>query len=137
MRMEFEEFVKLVRENMKIGYPYNNPSGKGTSEVIKYTNEDNLESMKIVYKRGSSKFYVSLKELYDGFNNKKGKLRTRDLMDENPDVFKTGKKGEKIKGHGCNCTFLFMILKEIGLVDKIKKGDTKGVGICMLNYKRY
>ena len=120
MKMKYEEFIKRVKEKINAGDILKNPK-KGTSKIMRYTNKDNQESIKIVYKKPNSKIYVSLKDLYNSFNGKGGKVTSTDLKEGNPHIFDSSKGG-----HSCNCSFLFMILEKIGIINKIEGKGVKG-----------
>jgi hypothetical protein len=93
-----------------------NPGG-GNTVIVSYTDHN------IVYQRGNSRICVAFKDLYEAYKMFRGGiLDSTKLREYKPWVFDS-KRG----GHSCNCTFLFMVLRAIGVVDTIagagKKGD--------------
>lgn len=102
---------------MPVGTVLANPS-RGTSEVSAYTEH------KINYIRGSSTIHVSYSDLfyaYQHFNG--GKVSASELKEYNPSVFDSNARPA---GHSCNCTSLFLILKELGVVDEIHGNGVRG-----------
>jgi hypothetical protein len=107
--MNFQQFVSEIMTNLPVGVTLTNPGG-GTSTIISYSDKN------IVYRRGNSKISVSFEDLFQAYNEFKGKtVYTTDLRKFAPKVFDS-----KQSGHSCNTTFLFLILKLLGKVDEIK-----------------
>ncbi len=110
ININFEEFVRKSKEVLIIGREFNNPGG-GTSTIISVG--DNVR-----YRRGKSTISISIDELYKAYISFKGKqCITKDLRAYAPAIFDSAARPA---GHSCNCTFLFMLLHEIGLANEIK-----------------
>jgi hypothetical protein len=115
MVMEYCKFCRRIIEVLPVGTELPNPGG-GSSTILSYPRGN------IAYRRGNSKFYVAFEDLYDAYDTFRGEtLDSTTLRDLNPDVFDS-KRG----GHSCNCTFLFMALKAIGIVDRIEGAGKRG-----------
>jgi hypothetical protein len=110
--MTFEEFHGELKSKITLGKVMKNP-GRGESTIIAYTQKGN-----ICYQRGESCISISLIEIYNAYQHYSGKqCSSTDLKALNPRVFGT-------QGHGCNCSFFFMVLREMGLCSEIKRvGD--------------
>jgi hypothetical protein len=54
---------------------------------------------------------------------KGGQMSSSDLKKIKPAVFDSQARPA---GHSCNCTFLFMVLKEIGLITRIQGNGVSG-----------
>ena len=115
--MDLKEFTKQIKEDIPVGTVFENPGG-GTSEIVSYSDNS------ISYVRGSSAIYVSFRDLFDAYENYRGKrVTSSDLKSYAPAVFDaTAKKS----GHSCNCTLFFLILKRLNLADEIKGRGVKG-----------
>lgn len=115
--MDFDTFKKKVKDKIPVNKELDNPGG-GTSIIMSYS--DN----RISYKRRNSTFYVSLHDLFDSYSNFTGqKVTSNDLRSYAPSVYD---REAHPSGHGCNCTFLFMVLEYIGIVDKTHGKGVKG-----------
>lgn len=84
---------------------------------------------RICYRRGKSRFYFELCVLYEAYQRFYGqRVTTADLKNVNPRMFDS-----KQNGHNCHCTFFFMVLCQIDIVDAIwgtgREGDPFGVTI--------
>lgn len=89
---------------------------RGTS-TIKDINSD-----RVVYQRGNSKLYLSFNDIEDVFYEfRSGIVTTNDLKDFRKEIFSS-----EHNGHGCHCTFYFMLLREVGLIDEIKDKGVSG-----------
>ena len=77
---------------------------------------------KVAYRRGRSTIYVAFEDLHDAYATYRGEiLDSSTLRAHKPRVFDS-KQG----GHSCNCTFLFMLVKELGVVDCIHGAGKRG-----------
>jgi len=113
--MQYQRFRHRIVETLPVGTSLPNPGG-GTSVIVSYT-ENN-----IIYQRGNSKIQVSFQDFYDAFNAFRGKiLDSATLRGHNPQAFDSNRRG-----HSCNCTFFFMVLKAIGIVDRIEGAGKRG-----------
>jgi hypothetical protein len=91
-----------------------NPGG-GTTEVVRNTGDV------IRYRRGKSTIRVLVSDLYDAYAAFQGRsVSSTELKAFRPSVFNSSARPA---GHDCNCTFLFLLLREIG-----KAGDVEGSG---------
>jgi hypothetical protein len=107
--MDFKEFILSVKTKMPVGTTLQNPGG-GTSTVSGYGGD------RVCYERGHSKFYVELAELWKAIEHFEGQLVTTVALKEyKPSIFDSSQNG-----HHCNCTFMFLLLQEIGAVHKIQ-----------------
>ena len=107
--MTYEEFFSKVKSSLSIGKVLPNPGG-GTSKILSITEAN------ITYQRGLSPISISVKTLYDLYKKYSGKtVSSTDLKAYLPKIF-----DQKYNGHPCNCTFFFMVLKEIGVVQRIR-----------------
>lgn len=112
--MDITNLKSIISDRIKPGMVYKNPK-KGTSTVCKVTEEG------ITYIRGSSRMKLPVSEfiaVYKLFAGKK--CTTKNIREYNPKVFDS-----KQNGHDCNCTFLFSIAIELGLVE----GSINGKGV--------
>lgn len=108
--MNYTEFLHRVHKSIPPGTILVNPGG-GTSKIKSYSSEC------VSYVRKNSTITVSLKDLFDEYTRfKGGRVSSSDLKRANPAVFDSQARPA---GHSCNCTLLFMILKEIGIVSHI------------------
>lgn len=106
--LNFDDFAKRLRANLPEGTVLNNPGG-GTSAVIW------VDDSRVCYQRGRSRFYVGLRSLYGAYAHfAGGKVTTRQLKDYAPGIFDSTKRG-----HNCHCTFLFLALQQMGMVEQI------------------
>jgi hypothetical protein len=115
--MDFSTFTKNVQEIIPPGTILKNPGG-GTTLFKSYS------SGTLNYKRGKSTFPVSLKNLFETYSHFQGrKVSSSDLRKYKPSVFDS-KAGPA--GHACNCTVLFMILMQLGVIENIMGQDKRG-----------
>lgn len=115
--MEFPTFVSLVKSKLPQGTVLQNPGG-GTTTIKDYNGDV------LVYRRRNSDFRVALRALYGAFITfQGGRLSSAQLRDFAPHVFDS--KG-KPPGHSCNCTLLYMLLREIGTVERIRGAGVRG-----------
>mgnify|MGYP000554193001 CR=1 FL=1 len=113
--MQYHEFCRKVIETLPVGTVLPNPGG-GDSTIVSYTGR------KVAYQRGSSRFYVAFEDLYDAYDTFRGEtLDSTTLRGFKPGIFDS-----KQSGHSCNCTFLFMVLKAIGVVNRIEGAGKRG-----------
>lgn len=108
-------FTDMVTANIKEGMVFDNP-GRGTSLVLRVTPES------ITYVRGQSKIIVKLEDLNDAYRQFAGSIcSTLDLKKFRMSVFSSAHNG-----HGCNCTFFFLLLYYLKLSSEIMGGGVKG-----------
>ncbi len=114
--MDYLEFHHRLVTALPPGTVLQNPGG-GETEIINYTASD-----KLAYRRGRSRMYVSIRELYVAHQLFQGQtVSSTDLRDYAPEIFES-KQG----GHSCNCTVFFMALRAMGLVDRIEGAGKRG-----------
>jgi hypothetical protein len=107
--MTFDEFHGELKSKITLGKVMDNPE-KGTSTIIAYTQNGN-----ICYLRGEHCISIPIIEIYNAYQKYSGKrCSSTDLKALNPSVFGA-------QGHGCNCSFLFMVLREMGLCSEIRR----------------
>lgn len=112
--MDFKQFKKQIQNSIPNGTRFDNPGG-GTSTVSSYLDNN------ISYIRGNSTICVSLRDLFDAYSHfKDQRVTSSDLKVYAPTVFES-----KQSGHSCNCTFLFLILQHLGIVDRISGTGVK------------
>lgn len=113
--MDRDAFLELLRSSIPEGTRMVNPGG-GTSTVLW------IDSDRVSYQRGQSRFYVSLADLHDAFQRFSGsEVTTRLLKDYSPSVFDSASGG-----HNCHCTFLFLVLQKMGIVERINGSGRRG-----------
>ena len=113
--MNLELFASRIRSAVSVGTVFENPGG-GTSTVLKIT--DTV----ITYRRGKSTISVSLEDLFTAYASFQGQqVSSSELKAFTPSVFDSQARPA---GHSCNATFLFLILRRIGVA-----GDLGGNGI--------
>jgi len=106
--MLYNEFCRRVTTALPVGTELPNPGG-GTSTIVSYT------ARNVTYRRGQSNISVALEDLYRAYQTFRGTtLTSPQLKSYQPRVFDSTQSG-----HSCNCTFLFLILQAIGVVDRI------------------
>lgn len=114
---------ELIDKNIQKGMVFNNPGG-GTSIIV------NVTDTYITYKRKNSNIRLDTTDIIDVYTKYKGKeVCTKQLKSFKPSVFCSDNNG-----HSCNCTFLFLILEKIGLLEsgiegKGVRGNSFGVRI--------
>jgi hypothetical protein len=105
-----EYFRSKILKTIHVGQIFDNPSNKGTSKITK------VDDTKIVYIRGKSYITIEFDILYDIYKDFYAKkCSSSDLKKYAPKIFDS-----KNSGHNCNCTFLFLVFKELGIVSKIE-----------------
>ena len=111
--MTKEEFVKKLTDSVKVGDVFDNPGG-GTSliEIINIR-----EKGFIKYKRGKSHIYFHFDDMYAAYRQFPHGFSSNDLKKFKPGIFDSKATPA---GHDCNCTFLMMMLKEMGIVKQIE-----------------
>jgi len=113
--MNIDQFKQKIKLAVQVGTIFDNP-GKGTSTVTA------LSDRGISYVRGSSLIYFSFQDIFDAFEYfNGGRVTSNDLKSYRRTVFDS-----KTNGHSCNCTFLFMLLKKMGIVSEIGGQGVKG-----------
>jgi len=129
--MNLDQFKRDIGTRLHIGLNLDN-LGKGTSKISSLSNSG------ISYIRGKSTIYISFQDLFDALKHYMGKrVTSTDLKLYRPSVFDS--KARK-PGHSCNCTFLFMLFKRLGISSKIGgrgvKGDPFFVKIPLIDDRR-
>lgn len=124
--MDIEQFKRKIKSTLYEGTVLDNPR-RGTSTI------KTLSDCGISYVRGKSVIYISFQDIFDVFQCfVGGKVTSRDLKSYNPAIFES-----KANGHSCNCTFLFMLFKRMGLTSEVGGQGVKGspyfVEIAQLN----
>lgn len=115
--MDLEEFKSSIKVNIPVDTALENPGG-GTSKIISYSENG------VTYKRRNSAIYVSFEDLFSAYNYFKGlRVTSTDLKDYNHTTFDSHTANA---GHSCNCTFLFLVLNRIGVVEEIKGRGVRG-----------
>ena len=108
--MTKEEFVKKLTDSVKVGDVFDNPGG-GTSTI------ESIEGNTIKYKRGTHDIKITMDDMYDAYNQFLNGFSCTDLKKFRPNVYDSKARPA---GHDCNCTFLMMMLKQMGLVKQIE-----------------
>jgi len=100
------------------GKTFDNPSGRGTTEIIC------VDSDKIKYRKRNTDITIRVDILYDAYKEYYGqKCSSNDLKVYRASVFNSKARPA---GHNCNCTLLFLLLREIGSVNKIEGAGKAG-----------
>jgi len=108
--MPYITFVTLARSVLPVSHVFTNPGG-GTSTIVSVTGTH------ICYQRKRSKITVSFRDLYDAYTHfRSGRCSSNDLKAFRPSVFDSQARPA---GHGCNCTFFFLLLGNMGLCSPI------------------
>lgn len=111
------DFKQRIKASIPRGAILVNPGG-GTSTIVSYSTES------VTYRRGNSEITVSFHDLFNVMEKfKGGRMSSSDLKRAKPSVFDSSARPA---GHSCNCTFLFMVLKEIGIVKRISGRGVSG-----------
>lgn len=99
------EFVKKLTDSVKVGDVFDNP-GSGTSLIKK------IKDGRITYARGEYKgnINIDIDVMYNAFAHFPNGFSSNDLRPLD----------KQFKSHGCNCTFLMMMLKAMGIVKQIE-----------------
>ncbi len=112
LRMTKEQFIEQLIDAIPEGTVFDNPGG-GTSTIIKVGDD------KLSYLRGKSRIYLPYSAMFEAVSMYWGKTMTSsDLKQHQPEVFDS-----LHNGHSCNCTSLFMILEQMGLIDGGIQGE--------------
>ncbi len=115
--MDSVEFRQQLKQKLPVGRRLPNPGG-GESVIVGH-GPKNLR-----YRRKNSVISVSYQDLWETYRHFAGKeVTSRELRQFRPKVFDSQARPA---GHSCNCTFLFMALREIGLADGLSGGGTPG-----------
>ncbi len=113
--MNIDQFKHKIKQAIQVGTIFENPR-KGRSTVTA------LSDCGISYVRGRSVIYFSFQNIFDAFEYFNGDRATsNDLKSYQPHVFDSN-----ANGHSCNCTFLFMLLKKMGIASEIGGQGVKG-----------
>jgi hypothetical protein len=120
--MNLQTFRAGIVRTTPPGTVLDNP-GRGTSSVLSYS------SAGITYLRGRSKIYVAFADLFAAYSRFKGdRVSATDLKAFSPPVFDS--KGTP-PGHSCNCTFLFLLLQNLGLASSTHGRGVRGDPYCV------
>jgi len=118
--MNLKEFASSIKSKVPVGAVLQNPGG-GTSTILSY-DED-----RVCYERGHSRFYIELADVWEAAEHFKGQYVTTTALKE----FKPVVYDSSQQGHNCNCTLMFLLLREVGTTPEIqgtgKSGDPFGV----------
>lgn len=114
--IEAHTFQKRMIANLPPGTVLRN-LGCGTTTIKGYS------SGKVSYVRGKSTFRVAIGDLFSAYSSFRGtRVRSRDLRLYAPIVFDSAARPA---GHSCNCSFLFMVLRQLGMADRIEGRGTR------------
>lgn len=109
--MDEMQLRELIFNSISVDTSFINPGG-GSSIVMSINQE------RIVYKRGNSKISYKILDVLESYEYYKGEIcSASDLKEFKPSVYDS-----TLGGHSCNCTFLFLLLDEIGLVENGIRG---------------
>lgn len=109
--MDISTFDRTLQITLSPGMVLQNPGG-GISTVI------SVKNGKVRYKRGRSTYSVAVEALFAAYSSFKGRrVSSSDLKRFAPAIFDSAARPA---GHSCNCTFLFLTLKEMQLISGIK-----------------
>jgi len=104
--MNLDMFITKLKNKIIPNQIFENPK-KGTSVIVKITKDI------IKYKRENSFISIPILSIFEVYNSFKGtKCTSSDLKLYKPKLFSKA-------GHSCNCTFTFLVLKELNLCDEI------------------
>jgi len=113
--MTYADFCQQLRAALPLGTVLPNPGG-GTSTIVSYT------ARNVTYRRGHSRITMAWEDLYRAYLRFQGTtLDSTMLKDYQPRVFDSTRGG-----HSCNCTFLFLVLQAMGVVDRIGGAGRRG-----------
>lgn len=114
---EFGEFRASMVNMLPPGTVLANPGG-GTTTIKRYSGG------KVAYQRGKSTIRVAIKDLFSAYSQFKGTtVSAPELRRYAPHVFDSAARPA---GHSCNCTFLFMALRELGMAGPIQGEGKSG-----------
>jgi hypothetical protein len=106
--MDYGAFAQLLRTSLPEKSGLDNPGG-GTSTVM-WCDEE-----RVCYRRGDLRLYIGIRDLHEAFLHfSGGDVTTRQLKDYAPTLYDSDQNG-----HNCHCTFFFLALQQMGLVDEI------------------
>lgn len=115
--MNLDQFAAKIKRDFPLGTSMENPK-KGTSTIIGYSDSN------VSYKRRNSTISVAFSDLYEAYSHFKGKrVSSAELRSFMPSVFNSNARPA---GHSCNCTFLFLVLKEMHLSGPITGSGVRG-----------
>ncbi len=115
------EFHRQMVKYLPPGKVLVNPGG-GTTRIKGYS------TGRVLYIRGASTIRVAIDDLFLSYTYFSGTcVSSRDLKEYAPEVFSSSARPA---GHSCNCTFLFMVLKQLGLADAIGGEGKRGKPFC-------
>ena len=113
---EVHEFHRRMVANLPPGTVLRN-LGRGTTTIKGYS------AGKVSYVRGKSTIRVAIRDLFSAYSSFRGsRVRARDLRLHAPMVFDSSVRPA---GHSCNCTFLFMVLHQLGMASAIEGRGTR------------
>ena len=113
---EVHEFHERMVSNLPPGTVLRN-LGRGTTTIKSYS------AGKVSYVRGKSTIRVAIIDLFSAYSRfRGGRVRSRDLRQHAPMVFDSSARPA---GHSCNCTFLFMVLRQLGMAGAIEGRGTR------------
>ncbi|MBF0503206.1 MAG: hypothetical protein HQM09_23995 [Candidatus Riflebacteria bacterium] len=108
--MGFDEFRTAIQAKITPQTIFFNPGG-GTSQVVAVSDEQ------IRYRRGISTVTLRIRDIFDAYYFHRGdRMATTDLKEFRPSVYDSKARPS---GHSCNCTFLLLLLQELGIVFEI------------------
>lgn len=108
--MNFDTFAELLRKSLPEGLVLDNPGG-GTSTVMWCDKE------RVCYRRGNARLYVGIRSLHEAYLRFSGRdVTTKQLREYDPPLYDPGHNG-----HSCHCTFFFVALWRMGVVEEIWK----------------
>lgn len=117
MIMTLEEFEKKLCVAVSPGMTFINPGG-GTSEIV------SVRDGKISYKRKLSTMTIEINALYEAFSAFGNSIiSSPGLKSKWPSIFDSKARPA---GHSCNVTFLFLCLKQMGIVSEIFGSGVRG-----------
>ena len=121
--VEAHEFHKRMVANLPPGTILHNLRG-GTTTIKDYS------AGKVSYVRGRSTIRIAINDLFSAYSRFRGaRVRSRDLKLYAPMVFDSSARPA---GHSCNCTFLFMVLRQLGMASAIEGRGTRAVPLAQL-----
>ena len=115
--MDFRTFQSEIKQKAPPGTVFKN-LGRGTSTIVSYSN------VGVSYMRRQSIIYVQFADLYGAYQKFKGtRVNSTDLKALAPSVFDSKADAP---GHSCNCTFLFLLLQRLGIIQNIYGRGVRG-----------
>lgn len=113
--MTKKEFEKAIFKSIQEGQVFRNPL-RGISTIVE------IDSNRVRYKRGKSIISLTIGDMYKAYAKYAGKdASSSDFRAYNPELYDS-KQG----GHSCHCSFLFLVLIAMGLVNGIQGGGVRG-----------